>query len=202
MGTKKRINISHKHRCFFWTPPKTASTTASIILKNFDFKCYEEVDNKLELYDETFIHNHDSVLFEGNDVFDLILTIRNPYEIHISRFKPTESYTKVKFVENLYELFSKENLFHTIQKNLGNRKPNYILRVENLLEDYSKIPFIRNSEFFKTGKLNEILNLKHNKTLYNYNWKDFYDKDVADLVYYNNIVFFDSFGYDRNSWKK
>jgi predicted nucleotidyltransferase len=83
------------------------------------------------------------------------------------------------------------------------RIPDYAVRLENLYEDYSKIPFIVESEYYKSGELKKAITQKVNvsnedETL----WKKFYTQEIADIVYYRMPRYFDLFGYDKNSWKK
>lgn len=44
-------------------------------------------------------------------------------------------------------------------------------------------------------------NLVDLATLYNDNWKDFYNQETADLVYNTRREWFTTFNYDKNSWK-
>ena len=57
-------------------------------------------------------------------------------------------------------------------------------------------------EFFQSGKFKELFDTKPHYRGYDIDWRDYYDKDLADLVYYNNITLFDMFEYEKNSWKK
>jgi hypothetical protein len=83
------------------------------------------------------------------------------------------------------------------------RVPDYPVRLENLYEDYSKIPFIVESEYYKSGELKKATTQKVNVSNEDENlWKEFYTQETADMVYYRMPRYFDLFGYDKNSWKK
>jgi hypothetical protein len=46
------------------------------------------------------------------------------------------------------------------------RKPDYVLRVETLYEDYIKIPFVRNSLLNTSGILKDLCSKKMNRSKY------------------------------------
>ena len=83
------------------------------------------------------------------------------------------------------------------------RTPDYFVRTESLYEDYLTIPFIKNHDINLSGELERLCKEKINSSpaaIENY-WKKFYDQDMADLVYYNNVNSFKLFGYNKDSWK-
>jgi hypothetical protein len=82
------------------------------------------------------------------------------------------------------------------------RVPDYFIRQENTFEDYSKIPFIKNSELYKSGQLKDLCNEKINHNKNSYDFREYYNQNTADLVYYNFSKYFNLLGYDKNSWKK
>ena len=72
-----------------------------------------------------------------------------------------------------------------------------------MFEDYSKIPFISESEYFHSGKLKQQVQTKiNNNTFDDRDWREFYDDSTADIVYYNNSKIFDTFHYEKKSYKK
>lgn len=193
------LNISLKERAFLWTQQKTSSTLALEIFKNFGFIGYSINNNVADFSNPFFFHPHEPCLFDGHENFILIATIRNPYTLLFSEFAQAKDPTTEKFhnfLEKKFQVFKKDKFFSKWK-----REPNYLIRVENLLEDYSKIPFIKESEFFKSGKLENEINKNHNKNPKAYYWRNFFNQDVADLIYYNTSNYFEKFGYDKNSWK-
>ena len=69
------------------------------------------------------------------------------------------------------------------------------------MEDYLKIPFIRESYFYKSGEMEKLMgdNPFKGKVYLN---RPTIDKKLADLIYYNNLYYFELLGYDKNSWKQ
>lgn len=194
------LEISLEHNFFLWMPAKTGTTLAKKVLKNFGFHTYKIINGEIDLTEKYDMHVHTACLFSTHHQYQFIATIRNPYQTFISYF-PNKSISKEKIKETLEKKFlgsAVQNKFFSYWERL----PDYTISVENPLEDYLKIPFIAESELHKSGELKRIIDSKPNKSPFNYDWKDFYDKKLADLVYYNTSQYFDMFGYDKNSWKK
>jgi hypothetical protein len=222
------INISHSLGCFVFTPPKTGSTTAAKIFNNFDFQTFKISDtNNIQLFSNQFTQTHYYHNLPDYENYKLICTVRNPYSKFVSLFKYTIAPEKkvistYNWREEFFELLFDNITHHSDQgwahelyfgsdlSSLG-RKIDYPLRIENLFEDYSSIPFIKDSDYFKNGSLKKDLDLKLNSTddKYDYSlykipnkWEDFYDRSTADFVYSKHKSYFDYFGYDKDSWKK
>ncbi len=196
----KVLNLSEKNKVITWTPPHTASRLAWKIFDNFDFSCYD-LDNRGTLLKNSYDHNHYIGLPKNHHEYKVILTCRNPYTQSTSGFNGMD-YNKVQDDFSV----SLENRFHqnyhlNFISHLRFRKPDYFVRVENLLEDYLKIPFIRESEFYKSGDMEKLINKNPYRDTQYYH-RPILDKRLADLIYYNNIYYFDMLGYDKNSWKE
>jgi hypothetical protein len=191
------VNISDKHGAFIWTPEKTASNLASMVFNHFDFYAYDVI-KKEKVYDE-IKHFHSNCFFDGHENYDFILTCRNPYDRFLS-MNGYSSMSREKFRDQL-EFYFSEKMHHVqTMKNLLKRKPDYIVRTENMLGDYLKIPFIRNSQLCKSGELENLVKTKVNSSNSEKS-KEILDSHLADLIYYNNITFFDLCGYEKDSWK-
>lgn len=191
------VNISDKHRAFFWAPNKTASTLATKIFDNFDFYAYDSIRN--EKVSNKVNHVHSNCFFDGHENYDFILTCRNPYDRFLSaNGYSRQPYEKVKFELENYFADKREHI--QMIMNLQIRKPDYIIKTETILEDYLKIPFIKESELYQSGKLKQLIDSKPNRTV-NEKSREVLDTDLADLIYYNNITFFDLGGYEKDSWK-
>jgi hypothetical protein len=209
MDSENYVNISLKNNCFVIMPPKTGSIHVTNILKNFDFKLYKEKDSNFKLVFETLIHSHHTNLFTNHNNFKLLLTVRNPYSLMFSylNFYPKEDSvsTIIDYFENsLQREFYQTNSIWNSYQSFQERAPDYVLRLENLYEDYSKIPFINSSEMFLSGELEKQCKIKKNEKpeIFKRNWKDYYNQTIADLVYYNFSNYFESFGYNKDSWKE
>jgi hypothetical protein len=154
------------------------------------------------------------------------MTVKNPYSKWVSRYKkdimfrpsiPSRYNFQEGFLEFIYEQYttllsvknSEEGAFQSnyskIDKEITHR-----LSTENILEDYRAIPFVRDSEFNKSGELERILSkpighhldLRKHKIQFPYDdWRYYYTSESAELIYSLLADEFQKFGYDRNSWK-
>ena len=195
-----RLNISETYKIFLWLNMKTGTSHMSTILNNFDFKPYLIDGKEKTLLGNKILQDHECGLFEGHENYELLATIRNPYSRMFSIYSVNKKNANpFEFNEFLEKYFQQSHGFDTCAK--LNRIPEYIVRMENMYEDYSKIPFITNSEIFKSGRLKEMVTKKINSNPMEYNWKEFYDQNSADLVYYNNVNYFEQYKYEKNSWK-
>jgi len=205
------VNISHKHKIILWLWSKCGSTHMARIMRNFDFKFYKIDGDNIVLTENQVIQIHFCNLFSGHQDYKILAAVRNPYSRFFSEFtftRKSEDYifndtNKEKFKEFIYEVIVYNNFFTKGCVDFLERVPDYPVRLENLYEDYSKIPFIVESEYFKSGELKRMITRKVNvsnedETL----WKKFYTQETADIVYYRMSRYFDLFGYDKNSWKK
>jgi len=226
--SNRLVNISHSLGYFVFAPPKTGSMTSSRVFGNFDFQTFKISDtNNIKLFSTKFIHSHYYNSLPNYENYKLICTVRNPYSKFVSLFKyllrlEKKVISTYNWREEFFELLFDNLTHHSAQgwahelysgldlSSLG-RKIDYPLRIENLFEDYSSIPFIKDSDYLKNGSLKKDLDLKLNSTDGNHDyslykmpnkWEDFYDQSTADFVYSKNQSYFDYFGYDKNSWKK
>jgi hypothetical protein len=198
----KIFNIIQKEKCLVWLPAKTASTHAFSVLKNFGLKAHILGVNKILNVKNPVedLHTHSCELFPGHENYLLISTARNPYSMFVSYFKFIGAEKQnFGFYDYLYDsILERQNNKTKFEE----RVPEYFIRQEHIFEDYSKIPFIQNSEFYKSGKLKKLCEKKINHYKIEYDFRDYYDEMSADLVYYNNSKYFELLGYDKDSWKK
>lgn len=191
------INLSEKNKVILWMPQSTASRLATLIFNNFDF-CSYNIRKGGVLLGNTIEHNHYIGLPINHKDYKLIMTCRNPYTQVTAGFDGVDS--QEKLVRSLEEKY--QSVYHmNFINHLKYKTPDYFLRVENLLDDYLKIPFIRESEFYKSG---EMLKLMSDNPFKNkiYRNRPVIDKKLADLIYYNNSYYFELLGYDKDSWKQ
>ena len=201
--------ISLKHNSILWLPMRTASTHASWVFAHFDFIAYltnETNDLIIDLASDKIHFGHELGLPPDHNSMSLISTARNPYERVFSYFnrqflgrnlKPTQGEFE-KFIEDLIE--NKTNFIKFFNKpifSLSERIPDYIIRKENMFEDYLKIPFIRYSKLVSCGILEEMCERKINDNIISYNSSDFYTDQIKEKLYSFMKVEFDSFGYSK-----
>ena len=198
------FNISESHRTFLWLWHKTGTTHMRNLLKNFDFKFYKIVDSKKTLFIDKVVEQHDCFLFEGHEEYKLMVSARNPYSRYVSQYRfflEPKNFDISHFEEYLYKIIETEsNCFDCT--NFETRKPDYYVRMEHMYEDYLNIPFIRDSDFTKSGLLEKKCKEKINHNPSVIPWQDYYTQDSADFVFNNFRNYFKFFEYDKNSWKK
>lgn len=233
-------NLSEKHKCFTITYPHTGSRSLMTVLDHFDFDTYELKNNRLIYKKQGSQHNHTFDLFEGHENYTMMITCRNPYEIFVSKFRfhlgglrTMKSTFDLKtefqnFIEEfLFEVedrfwFKPSNMIKT--EELLRRPIDYRIKLENLVDSYSKVPFINESEFSSKGKyihnfetqyptLSSLIDTKigdHKELKLVKPWvshlpedfRDYYNEEVANLIYNNFKEMFSFMDYSEDSWKK
>ena len=222
-------NKSEVNKCFTITYPHTGSRLMMKVLDNFSFDSYELKNNKLIYKKSGSQHNHTFDLFEGHEDYKLMISCRNPYDIFVSKFRfylgglrvmKSTFNLKSEFLEFIEEfIFEVEERTwfkssHLLKSEKILLRPiDYKIKLETLEESYSKVPFIAESEFTKSGLLLEVLNKKigdHKELRLVKPWvphlpkdfRDYYTQETADLVYSNFKELFLFMDYDKDSWKK
>jgi hypothetical protein len=207
---KSIVNVSQKHKTILWLWKKCGSTHMTKIMNKYDFKYYKVENDNLTLIANEIGKNHSCNLFVGHENFKIVSAVRNPYTRFFSDYTfnrlPQEfTYTeknKENFRIHIYKIIMNSELFYDSCIDFTERVPDYPVRLENLYEDYSKIPFIVESDYFKSGELKEDVNKKINVSNEDENlWRKFYTQEIADIIYYRMPRYFELFGYDKNSWK-
>lgn len=205
------INANLTEKIFVWTPPKTGSMRSVTILSNLGFKSYKLEDNYLKP-NSVFFHNHEYPIINN---YKLLITLRNPYEQMVSYFKMSKSKERgdigklvvgPEINSNDFENFTLSLIYgnstFTNYLSFDDVYPDYIIRTENMFEDYLKIPFINRTEYYKSGKLHHVCSTKVNQSRYEqFDYRVLYNQRIADLIYYSFINIFELGGYDRNSWR-
>lgn len=198
-----KVNISEKFKTFLWLWDKTGTSHAKEVLSNFSFGFYDVSCEPKKIVSTSITQYHHCSLFKGHESYKLIATARNPYSRLFSYFNmtfPKEKITKENFRDFVEEKIQSPNNFDCANFHL--RKPDYFLKIENLYEDYCKIPFIYESDLRKKNILKIMCNNVVNKGKNDFFWKDFYNQATADLVFYSTQQYFYLLSYDKNSWKK
>lgn len=197
------VNISEKYKTFLWLWDKTGTSLAKEIFSHFNFCFYDVSTQPRKLISTSIAQAHFCDLFDGHEDLKMIATARNPYTRTFSRFRmsfPAEKITIENFRNFIEETIQSPNNYGCMD--FSRRKPDYFVRIENLYQDYCKIPFVNESELRKKGILLIMCNNIVNKGKGDFFWKDFYTQPIADLVFYSSQQYFDLLNYDKNSWKK
>lgn len=210
---KEPVFINEEFKCFVWLPPRTGSTRAWKIFEKmgFRYKVFNDSTKSFENYDYKF-HNHFHQLFEGHENYKLITLLRNPYSRLVSQFRVTSVNFKGDSVdEERYERFEHflQNVFYNdeLDDNIcwwyrPTREADYFIRQESNYSGFCSLPFIKETEVYKTGELVDLCatplhTLKGDEVP----WTKFYNQNSADIVYFNTAHYFEKYGYDKNSWK-
>lgn len=207
---------SDVHQSYLWTPPKTGSNHANFVFEHFDFASvvYREKDGHVVLNhnQNTLVHSHQYRIFPQHSNYKIICTARNPFSrlyslynnmVELNQFYNYDFQNFKHFVMNQRDpaderyqdiQYILDNVFKEI---LGNRIPDYFLRLENLYEDYLKIPFISGSSLNTSGILEEICQKKIHVRLTNLNLADHVDQELQDFITTKYAYYFDLLGYPK-----
>lgn len=219
------MNVSHKHKVIWWAPERTASKLISQIFKHYEFVYYEN-KKKTNPLGEPY-HSHILEIPEGCEDYRLICSIRNPYDRILSLFLNFTSvgrtlvYTRDKkpdFIKR-FDYFTKELFIYAIKErkivnnerevpvrdyvsrvNFTTTIPSYFIRMENLVEDLNGLDFISESELWKSGFFNDLI--ENNKFINRrpYTFDQIYTFEGANRVYQYQKKLFFICGYDPFSF--
>lgn len=174
-------------------------------LKYFDFNFYSIENGKRIFFAKGITQQHVCHFFPGHENYKMMVSARNPYSRWVSWFKMMNKKNPQDITKDNFIFFVEKNIFKEVNFNcvsFHTRKPDYYVRVESLFSDYSKIPFIAQSDYYKSGLLQEFCNMKINASSNDVDWRSLFSQSVADLIYFNTQNYFELFEYDKNSWKK
>lgn len=199
------LNISDRVKTFLWIWNKTGTSHMKTILDYFDFYYYSIIKGERKLLQKTIIQTHDCKFFNGHEDYKFMVSARNPYTRFLSQYRFQNRPINEKLNSEGFQKFLEEHIFDAPNNaectNFHTRLPDYYVRTESLFEDYSKIPFIIETDLYKSGILKTMCEKKVNENPLKNDWRDFFTKEIADLIYYNTQEYFKFFGYDKNSWK-
>jgi hypothetical protein len=182
--------ISHEHKSICFLPEKTGSTTiAEILTKNFNFYKYKK--------------RHSTEYPSDLSNYFLFGSVRNPFQREISRylFYKNESLgTKKKWAniakdpnssfEDWIVLINNSISLTNYYKNI---KLNFFIKLENLKEDFEKLPFYKKLP-------DSIWNLKRNNKKYK---KNIFFTDFSKNIFLNKFKDdFLNFNYDQSYIEK
>lgn len=214
------MNINHEHKFIWWAPERCGTKALAHIFSKLGFVFYDSLSSYRRNVSSNY-QSHSVELPEELSDYKIIFSTRNPYDRVLSLYN---NFTNVgkntlylkdehqKFVDKyqifLDELFSNTNkqlekpiLNHYILRySFENAVPDFMIRMENIIEDLSKIDFVRESDLWKSGYIHDYISdnehiirrpAKFNKV---YNWSG------AKMVYEHHIKHFILFGYDPFSF--
>jgi hypothetical protein len=208
--TYNALTYSDIHKSILWTPQKTGSFHAVFIFTHFDFSTEFFDKETFELSkvrpSNIISHHHNCIITEQTKDYDVICTTRNPYARLLSAFFYFTDTEKTELtVQNFRKFFVKQveelSVFHDGYYGYS-KVPKYFLKLENLYEDYIKIPFIQESKLNQCGILYDLCKMKMNKSRKHVPTSDFFTVDMVNYFYDNFRNLFDIDGYEKDSYKK
>jgi hypothetical protein len=171
------MNINHEHKIIWWAPERCGTKAIANIFSKLGFEFYSTVD----LYKKNIKSSYQSHKIEVPNEFSdykIIFSTRNPYDRVLSLFTNFTNVgkhtlftkdTQPNFILK-YEIFLKELFLGTskvldkpilnnyiLKYSFEDKVPDMIIRMESIIEDLSKIDFVKNSELWKSGYIHDYL---------------------------------------------
>ena len=183
-------NISEKYKCEWVAPERTGSRKVAEILSYFGFTN----NGKPIFFYGDHKHSHLGPDQKYGD-YTLISNARNPYgrtySIFKNFFRPGEDKSKESFKEYLKNDLKNGNTLSMVVNPFFTKTPDYIIRLEHMVEDLLKIPFI-----LDVLSENQVKMLSfHEKPLDD--WEQFYDEESKEIVYNLTKHHFEYWGYEK-----
>jgi hypothetical protein len=205
------MNVNHNLKVVWWLPSRTASRSVSEILAYYKF-----YNDRLNL-PVTESYTHECDIPNGCDDYTLVCNIRNPYAKVVStwhlRYFKEEPETGNLILEKSFSeyLTTCGNMTEEHQIIRHRRKPDFYIRVENMIEDLHKLPFLDFTDPHTNTLINDLStnNYKYEggckgfalrrdpKNLEMTDYKSYYTQKELDFVWdiYKDV--FNEFGYQR-----
>ena len=158
------MNISHKHKTIWWAPERAGTKITRKILSNYDFLVFDpKIGDEVSI--ETRYTSHLNEIPEKYSDYRLVSSVRNPYDRVFSIFLLTR-YSEIVVEKNshneirnsfnnwLLHAFKGEKTIVTLEGNysatdinynffskwnLNGKKPDFLIKMETLLEDLEKL---------------------------------------------------------------
>ena len=198
--------ISEKHKAFVWLPPKCATNFISWVLAYFEFSSIQ-IDTETNKIHTIRLNQyghfgHSTFLPPNHEELSFICAVRNPYHRVLSMFQSqfdgqltVENFEK--FINERLTFNSRGPIFNKFSEILHGRRPNYLIRTENLYEDILKIPFIRDSDLNTSGILKNFCDKKINQSYNQLNPEEYLTPRIKEHIHSLCSDHFDLFGYER-----
>lgn len=201
------MNVSDKHKLIFIAPARTASRSIShIFWKELEFKSLVNDSSKFthEVSYEEKYHDYEIITLTRNPYSKQVSAWQMEYWHHEKDYESFENYLRCNGVGYMYTEHGILNLCKTL-----NKKINYIVKYENMINDLLKIDLIKNNQdclnkinflLENNSKSSKIERLTEENGRFS-NYKIHYTQELADIVFYENELVFKAFDYDKDSWK-
>ena len=202
------MNYNDNLKVVWITPMRTGTRSSGAIMHKLNFK--SEINN---IHQKETVHGID--IPEGKEDYKLIVNIRNPYSRMVSLYY-LHMYNSKQF-NQVFDRWVKSNLsFSDYNKNffiLESLKqlpklPDFYIRMENFEDDIKSLWFVKENFDLLEQTIND--NIEKNRYLTEFeeygftkknSWKEYYNEEIAEIVFLKLKGEFDFFNYDKNSWK-
>ena len=138
-------------------------------------------------------HTHDFPKQKIESNYETVISVRNPYgrlySLYYNYFGRANNDFKVTFEEYVSGL--NESILEHDAIKIFSLPTNYVVRVENQLEDLKKIPFVHNNLSIKQLELFT----QHGKPLHD--WTQEYNDEMKEKVYKLFEYQFTKYGYEK-----
>jgi hypothetical protein len=203
------MNYNDDLKVVWITPMRTGTRSSGAIMSKLNFK--NDI-NKVQRGGVV----HGIGVPDGKEDYNLIVNIRNPYSRLVSIFHLYMSRSK-NYDKKFYDWITKkhyiyEDGFFNIYiagrlKGLP-KKPDCYIRMENFEDDIKSLWFVKENFDLLEQTIND--NIEKNRYLTEFeeygftkknSWKEYYNEEIAEIVFLKLKGEFDFFNYDKNSWK-
>lgn len=191
------MNISEENKSFVWFQAKTGTNLSVEILKNFGFVTRFNTPNGLKTVPLKGVH---STLYPTNhEDYIFICTARNPFTRILSTYKFNHKNHQLWSPEGFQDYFNHIYTKTILKSSLWpfkERLPDYFLRIENLYDDYSKVPFVKESGDEKLKLVKDLCEIKFNSTQEIQNPNEYFTQEIKDLIFSLGEKYFKLLNYD------
>ena len=200
---KRRVySISEKTNSFVWLPMKCASNLLSWVLSYFEYSniVVNTETNQIEFIktNHTSHFGHGTIFPPNYEKLSFICAIRNPYNRALSLYQSQVKEPNVfDFEKFVIERIGNNSPMYDFTKLFEIKKPDYIIKTENLYGDLIKIPFINESDLYRSGILKSFCDKQINKSNTQLNPEEYLTPRIKEIIYNISSDHFDLFGYEK-----
>lgn len=213
------MNVNHEHKVIWWAPERCGTKALAHIFSKLGFDFYHNLSDYKQNKKIDY-QSHEIEIPEELSDYKVIFSTRNPYDRVLSLFtnftNVGRNSTYLKGSEDVfikkYSIFLDELFFgrnkqekpilnnYILKYHLNDRVPDSIIKMESMVEDLSKINFIKNSELWKSGYVQDYLSDNDHIVKRSYKFNKIYTLSDAKIVYEHHIKHFILSGYDPFSF--